>query len=331
MCEEDVLVVSVAELTRTPFTTLEKLAVMGAPRDALERVPLELARELDLVPLGLKGGTQLMVAMKDPMNSAALEQLKTATGLKSVVAVRAGENAIRRTRNRFYLGKEDEVPDWLENFGGAAAQASASGVPLSQRPTPREPSPARVPPSPPVVQGSAMSLEEWGAPPPSLGASLESPAGRLVEGLLTLLGERGKEAKQLSSLAVALAVRLGVEGAEHERVRFAATALAVANFIDGRPAHDVPTIASLSAVLGEATWNELEPLVTVWLEWPAPHPGQPAAQAVAAAFAFSAHAGLPRPTGNRLAGAFVSFKARFKLEAEPLDALARELNLPAGS
>jgi hypothetical protein len=166
---------------------------------------------------------------------------------------------------------------------------------------------------------------------PAAAASLETPAGRLVDGLLTLLGERGTQARQLASFAGALAGRLGVTGAAQERVRFAATALALANFIDGRPAHDVPTITSLSALLGEASWNELEPLMTVWLEWPTPHPGEPSAQAVAAAFGFAAHAGLPRPTGNRLTGAFVSFKARFKLDAQPLDALARELNLPAGS
>jgi hypothetical protein len=310
--DEDTIVSTVAGATHTPHMTAAKLAEMPVPAEALQKVPLDLARRLDLVPLGLKGGTQLMVAMKDPMDAAAQEQLKAATGLRSIVAVRAGENAIRRTRNRFYVGTEDELPAWLE---GAPARRFPS-------PLPAPPPPSAASAELPVVAGA---LDAGPARGTGGSPSLDGGCGRLVLALLRMLDDRGAQALGLASLASGLAVRLGASPAEAEQVRFAAVALAVANLLDGRPVHDVPGLSSLSGVLGEAEWNQVEPLVSAWLAWPSDWPAAPTGQGLCLAFAFSTHVGGPRPRGSALGAALSSFKAQGGVGRPQLEALMAEL------
>jgi hypothetical protein len=108
-------------------------------------------------------------------------------------------------------------------------------------------------------------------------------------------------------------------------VRFAAVALAVANLLDGRPVHDVPGLSSLSGVLGEAEWNQVEPLVSAWLAWPSDWPAAPSAQGLCLAFAFSTHVGGPRPRGSALGAALASFKAQRGVGPAHLEALMAEL------
>jgi hypothetical protein len=220
--DEDTIVTVLADLTRTPHTTSMKLGAMAAPAEALARVPLELARELDLVPLGLKGGTQLMVAMKDPMDATALERLKTVTGLRSIVAVRGGERAIRKTRNRFYTGQADERPDWLED---SADRATA----------PRFEPPRVTPAASPAAERSTAKTLELELPGSEV-QTLGGPAARLVTSLLSLVGERGHQLVLLADLAAALATNLGVTATrELDRVHFATIAVGVANLLEGRP------------------------------------------------------------------------------------------------
>lgn len=322
--EEDVIVATLAELTKTPALTAKKLADMAPQPEALKLVSLELARALDLVPLALKGGTQLMVAMKNPMDAAALDQLKGASGLKSIVAMRAGERAIRKTRNRFYTGKEDDdIADFLERSspsallsvrGGphpAPAGSSASGIFVDAAPLP----PA---PSTPSVVGTLLEGPDEG---PGAAAAL-----RVVDTLLALLGDKGRTAWQLVTVAVGVAERLGVPPAEVQRVKLAGSALVAANLRDGRPAWDVPTIESLSGVLGPA-WDEFEPLVSPLLDFPATVPDEPERAALCAAFAFANHAGQPKPLPQVAGNALTSFKVRFRFPPAVVDALAGALGV----
>jgi hypothetical protein len=307
--DEDTIVATVAGVTHTPHTTAAKLAEMPPPLEALQKVPLELARRLEVVPLGLKGGTQLMVAMRDPMDAAAQEQLKVAAGVRSIVAVRAGENAIRRTRNRFYVGADSEFPEWLERPPPPPAPRPAPGTSTSGEL--------------PVVSGS-MDLAPASAPG-AQGASLEGGCGRLVLALLKMLDDRGAQALSLAALAGGLANRLGAAAEEVERVRFAAVALAVANLLDGRPVHDVPGLSSLSGVLGEAEWNAVEPLVSAWLSWPTEWPPGAAGQGLCLAFSFTAHVGGPRPRGSALGAALASYRPQGGASRTHLEALLAEL------
>lgn len=104
--DEDTLVATTAELTRTPSITARKLAEAAPPPEALALVPRALATATRAVPLGLKGTTQLLVAMLDPMDVKALEQLKAAVGARSLVAFRAGERALQDALARLYPGAE---------------------------------------------------------------------------------------------------------------------------------------------------------------------------------------------------------------------------------
>ncbi len=318
-CDEDAIVLTLADVTRTPHTTSKKLAELSPSPEAMRLVPYELAQQLDLVPLGLKGGTQLLVAMKDPMDGEALERLKQATGLRSIVAMRGGENAIRRTRSRFYTGKEDESPSWLER----GSRRSGLRTPVPSSPAVGAGSPVE-PPARKTLAPAATTWE-WSAtaPPPTI-ASLEGPAGRLVSALLALQGERGQHARTLAEVACGVAKRLD-SSVDVERVRFASVSLSIANFIDGRPAWDIPSIASLSAVLGEAGWNAIEPVVGPWLDWPASFPDDAPAKAICIAFSFAGHAGMVRPVGSKLGGALTSFKVRSQLDADGFGALMTEL------
>lgn len=124
--DEDAFVSAAAEVTHTPFIAEKKLAETFPLPEAIALVPLELARETQSVPLGLKGGTQLMVAMVEPMDGEALAKLKAAIGPRSLIVFRAGVRALTATRTRIYApSKQPELP------GASTAISSAYPVVVS--------------------------------------------------------------------------------------------------------------------------------------------------------------------------------------------------------
>lgn len=100
--DEDTSVAAWAELTRTPAVTAKRLAEFEPGDEALALISAELSRTAGAVPLGLKGGTQLLVAMLDPLNDVALGALKDAADGKSLVTFRAGAKALAAARARLY-------------------------------------------------------------------------------------------------------------------------------------------------------------------------------------------------------------------------------------
>ncbi len=108
--DEDALVAAAAELTRTPSIGMKKLAEAVPSKEALALVPIALSRATQSVPLGLKGGSQLMVAMADPMDPQALEQLKAAISPRSLIAFRAGTRALSVARARLYGNPTSSQP-----------------------------------------------------------------------------------------------------------------------------------------------------------------------------------------------------------------------------
>ncbi|MCC6333681.1 MAG: protein kinase [Myxococcales bacterium] len=328
--DEDVIVSALAELTKTPSLSAKKLAEMTPGPEALKLVSLELARALDLVPLALKGGTQLMVAMKNPMDADALEQLKAASGLKSIVTVRAGEKAIRRTRNRFYTGKEDDdIADFIERGSSPSALLSTRATASQGSGIFEGSAPPPVPSGPPRVVGQLLDAPEAALAPPPGGELSTLAALRMVDTLLALLGDKGKQAWQLMTVAVAVAERLGVLEPELSKVKLATTAVVVANLRDGRPPWDVPTIEALSGVLGPA-WDEVEHHLSPLLAFPASVPDDAARQAVCVAIAFATHVGQAKPLAQVAGPALTSFKARFRFPAPVVAALAAALGVSAG-
>lgn len=100
--DEDALVEVQAELTNTPSVTSKRMAEVEPGLDALSLIPAELSRRAQVVPLGLKGGTQLLVAMLEPLDTEAVSALKTALGGKGLVVFRAGPRALNAARMRLY-------------------------------------------------------------------------------------------------------------------------------------------------------------------------------------------------------------------------------------
>lgn len=119
--DEDAIVEAVAEVTNTPAVTAKRLGEVEPGPDALSLLPAALSRRIDAVPLGLKGGTQLLVAMLDPLSDAALAELKESLPGRSVVAFRAGAKALAQARRRLY----GELPAPGDAFEGAGADTAS--------------------------------------------------------------------------------------------------------------------------------------------------------------------------------------------------------------
>ena len=274
--DEDAFVCAAAELTHTPFIGEKKLAETFPTSEAVALVPLELAHATQSVPLGIKGGTQLMVAMVEPMDAAALALLKAAIGPRSLIVFRAGARALTATRTRIYAPpKTSEFP----GVGGAISSAY------------------------PVVMSSELPH-------------------RIIDTLLGMQGPRGVQAQQLVSLVAGVAKRLGLSPPEVTLAAFIARAMVTSALASGRAPSEVPRLAEVEERLG---FSEAGEFVEALHAFPARMPERTAVKAVVLAFAFAAHAGEPRPTGDRLGGALISFKNKLQLPQALFEALSAEL------
>lgn len=287
--DEDALVSTLSEVTHTSSVSRKKMGEMMPGADALALIPLELSRATKAVPLGLKGGTQLMVAMVDPMDTQCVAQIKSALGPKSLITFRAGERALADMRARLYPG----------------ATNSWAGEMELERP------PADV-----------LSLVS--APPTELAAPPSELAARTVEALLTMQGARGALANQLVMLAVGLARRFASSPAEVNVARLAAEAMVTAALASNRMPHEVPKLVEVQERIGFGTEADL--FVEALHAFPARMPEKPVVRAVVLAFAFASHAGEARPAGSRLGTALNTFRIKHQLAQPLFEALTQELS-----
>ena len=105
---------------------------------ALDLVPAEVALRHKLLPMALDGAC-LTVAMADPTNVVAVDELSFRVGRRVRVTI-AGETEIARAVRRLYHGEEEEAPPWLaepaagENLApGGAPGTAAPGASASPR------------------------------------------------------------------------------------------------------------------------------------------------------------------------------------------------------
>ncbi|HXN55092.1 MAG TPA: hypothetical protein VN874_02395 [Myxococcales bacterium] len=99
---EEILVRALSKQTAIPRADLAGESDPGA----LEKVPAEVAEELNLVPLALQDDDRtLLVAMTDPLNLMVTDHLRSITGCK-IVAQLAGTSAIRSAISRWYRGQD---------------------------------------------------------------------------------------------------------------------------------------------------------------------------------------------------------------------------------
>ena len=171
---EEVLVRALSKQSGIPRADLNGEA---PPREALDKVPPDVAEEFGVIPLQMQeDGRTLLVAMSDPLNIMVTDHLRSLTGCK-IVAHLAGTSAIRNAISRWYRGEEllgDEEDEQVSsiritnNAGGtvvkvpvgvkkgSAGGAAATTQPVETRPVP--PAPTRPPPPPTAPVPSAVEV-----------------------------------------------------------------------------------------------------------------------------------------------------------------------------
>jgi hypothetical protein len=154
-CNEDIVVKALSKQMAIPRAELE--TVQPPPESVLHKIPVEMSRDLNVVPLQLRDdGKTLVVALTDPRNIDTVDTLRAKTGCKIVVMI-AGPTALNKARGRFYYGEEE-----LEAGGEAFKVTDSRGNTMvreistlraneqaaaAARPAPPMPAPKPAPPS----------------------------------------------------------------------------------------------------------------------------------------------------------------------------------------
>jgi len=113
---EEVLVHFLSTKYRVPVVTLPERKI---PPEILKLVPASVARKYDLIPIARRSPTSLILAMADPSDLSALDDVAFRTGLK-VVPVIAAASAIRRAIDQSY---ESEAAGSVDVISEAEALA----------------------------------------------------------------------------------------------------------------------------------------------------------------------------------------------------------------
>ncbi|MBN2496571.1 MAG: hypothetical protein JXR96_18425, partial [Deltaproteobacteria bacterium] len=151
-----------------------KLAGRSVPDYLVRLVPMELAERHHLIPVSLEGtpgtGEILLVAMADPTDLAALDELRFTTG-KRVKPMLAGEVEIKKAIDLNYRGEVGEI-DFVDLDTVAAEDIDDSGMLVVQ-------GTLESPPTAPVAgapQSPFAELESLGAPaaPVSMESAVET-------------------------------------------------------------------------------------------------------------------------------------------------------------
>ncbi|MBL8913443.1 MAG: protein kinase [Archangium sp.] len=296
--DEDQLISTLGEQTKTPCVNSKKVLEAIPGPEGVALISVDLSRAARAIPLGIKGGTQVLVAMADPMDANALELLKAAIGGRSLVTFRAGERAMSQARARIYGVPEMELESSFTG-GGSAFDPLA------------------------LVQSASSSRDALPTVPVDTHPTSEL-AGRVVGALLKLQGTRGAQGEQLVSLATDLAERAGLSAAEIDLARVASGAMVACALLANRQPWDVPKLTDVQDTVGFG--SPVEPFVEGLHNFPARMPEKPVVKLVVLAFAFAMHSGDPRPSGARVQGALNSFKSRMQLAPPLFDALAGVLS-----
>jgi len=97
LIDEETLAQNLSEQYKVPYVNLDQVA---PDRDTVIRIPKKISLQCQAIPLSTTESS-LLVAMMDPSNLAAIDELKFASGLEVQVFV-APESQIRYSIQRFY-------------------------------------------------------------------------------------------------------------------------------------------------------------------------------------------------------------------------------------
>jgi type IV pilus assembly protein PilB len=116
--EEDI-VVTLSEQLQVPHLRVDSYRI---PLEVIGQIPAALARQYQLIPVSVAGNT-LTIAMSDPLNIMALDDLKMLTGHEIEVVVSLGSE-IRDSIDKYYgqrdgeMAEEEIFDDLLQQSGG---------------------------------------------------------------------------------------------------------------------------------------------------------------------------------------------------------------------
>lgn len=102
---EDLLVRALSRQLALPAVNLDQ--VQGIPPHVKAKIPLEMARDLRVVPIQLReDGKTLVVAMAEPQNIEHVDMIRARANCRIAAQV-AGHTSIARAIARFYEGEAD--------------------------------------------------------------------------------------------------------------------------------------------------------------------------------------------------------------------------------
>ncbi|MGC9373140.1 MAG: GspE/PulE family protein [Thermovirgaceae bacterium] len=102
---------------RVPLVSLARYRPMG---EALRLIPENVARRLELLPLALVDNNRLMIAMADPLNVLAIDEVKILTGMELEIGITT-PSEIERELEKFYQVQgslEDAIVEVVETSDG---------------------------------------------------------------------------------------------------------------------------------------------------------------------------------------------------------------------
>lgn len=166
--DEDDITNALSRLFKVPAATPEEID--HAPRAALDAIPLELIKKYGVVPIKLEG-RRLTLAMNDPANLQAIDEISFRTGLivrpaiaAEVRLVAALERHYNIERDRRYIHTEKKVIPRRKPAAAPPAVKPAS-TPAAAPPSPAAPPAAATPAPTAVPQAAAPAPEKPVAPP----------------------------------------------------------------------------------------------------------------------------------------------------------------------
>ncbi len=268
--EDEVLPIAAALLKQQHVTGPQLLELDLGPAQG-KLLSRDVADDWQLVPLKLEAGA-LTVAVMDPSRVDVLDDVKLRAKVRSVIPVRATERTIQEGFARIYDGKTS-APDWAvkrapalqvpnEPLMGLPLASSSSGV-LELISS--------------LDSSVAMGSPEVLPPPVSLGTPLPVPlamgelhgslevSSRLLDALLSVVGDRGLEASAMISLVRSVAKQAGATGAPLDQVRLSVASVVIAALLEGKRGFEVPSRPAVAACLGPH-WRDFEDFVRPLLD-----------------------------------------------------------------
>jgi hypothetical protein len=167
---EGVLTRVLSESLQFPMVDLSK--VVAADKAALDLVPIRVCEQYDVFPIALKPGRGrriLLLAMADPLNVTAIDEIAFATGCTVQPAI-AQISSVDFALRKFYYGERVEIPTF--NF---------ERTPLARAGAPSPPPPS---PSPPPLAAAPIDKDVFSDQPTGTFVlpPLSDPGGEVVVG-----------------------------------------------------------------------------------------------------------------------------------------------------